>query len=193
MTKTRDMLVDVARQLFAKSGVENTTMNDIALASKKGRRTLYTYFKNKNEVYQAVVESELDHILHSLQEMAGQDVPPEKKLVNYIYTRMEAMKEAVLRNGTLRAEFFRDIWKVEQARKYMDLREMQLIKGILDEGVNKDIFSIADTNITASVIHYALKGLDVPYIKGHFNESRIDRTSLKDYIMSFILNGIKKR
>ena len=48
MSKTRDMLIDVARQLFAKDGVENTTMNDIAKASNKGRRTLYTYFKNKN-------------------------------------------------------------------------------------------------------------------------------------------------
>ena len=42
MSKTREMLVDVARQLFAKSGLENTTMNDIAVASRKGRRTLYT-------------------------------------------------------------------------------------------------------------------------------------------------------
>ena len=193
MSKTREMLIDVARQLFAKSGVENTTMNDIALASQKGRRTLYTYFKSKNEVYWAVVESELDHILRSLQEMADQDLSPEKKLVNYIYARMEAMKEAVLRNGTLRAEFFRDIWKVEQARKYMDLREIQLIKGILDEGVNKNVFTIADTSITASIVHYALKGLDVPYIKGHFNESKIDKSSLKNYIMNFILNGIKKQ
>lgn len=192
MSKTREMLVDVARQLFAKSGVENTTMNDIAIASQKGRRTLYTYFKNKNEVYWAVVESELDHLLRSLQEMAEQDLSPEKKLVNYIYAHMEAVKEAVLRNGTLRAEFFRDIWKVEQARKYMDLREMQLIKGILDEGVSKGVFSIADTNITASIIHYALKGLDVPYIRGHFSESKTDKSSLKEYVMDFILNGIKK-
>ncbi len=35
-------------------------MNDIALASKKGRRTLYTYFKSKEDIYMAVVESELD-------------------------------------------------------------------------------------------------------------------------------------
>ena len=51
VSKTRDMLVDVARQLFARMGVDNTTMNDIAQASKKGRRTLYTYFKSKNEIY----------------------------------------------------------------------------------------------------------------------------------------------
>ena len=47
VSKTREKLVDVARQLFAKMGVENTTMNDIAMASQKGRRTLYTYFKSK--------------------------------------------------------------------------------------------------------------------------------------------------
>ena len=42
VSKTRAKLVDVARQLFAKKGVDDTTMNDIAVASKKGRRTLYT-------------------------------------------------------------------------------------------------------------------------------------------------------
>ena len=46
VSKTKAKLVDVARQLFAKMGVENTTMNDIALASKKGRRTLYTYLSS---------------------------------------------------------------------------------------------------------------------------------------------------
>ena len=51
MSKTKTMLVEVARQLFAKNGVQETTMNDIAEASGKGRRTLYTYFRNKEEIY----------------------------------------------------------------------------------------------------------------------------------------------
>ncbi|MDE6467203.1 MAG: TetR/AcrR family transcriptional regulator, partial [Duncaniella sp.] len=54
--KTRERLLDVARQLFVSNGVERTTMNDIATASDKGRRTIYTYFKNKKEIYDAVVE-----------------------------------------------------------------------------------------------------------------------------------------
>ena len=53
ISKTRNLLVDVARQLFAKKGLDDTTMNDIALASKKGRRTLYTYFKSKEDIYWA--------------------------------------------------------------------------------------------------------------------------------------------
>ena len=60
ISKTRQKLVDVARQLFAKNGIANTTMNDIAVASGKGRRTLYTYFNRKEDVYSAVIESELE-------------------------------------------------------------------------------------------------------------------------------------
>ena len=58
ISKTRQKLVDVARQLFAKNGIANTTMNDIAVASGKGRRTLYTYFSRKEDVYYAVIESD---------------------------------------------------------------------------------------------------------------------------------------
>ncbi|NLA63787.1 MAG: helix-turn-helix transcriptional regulator, partial [Bacteroidales bacterium] len=39
---TKQLFMEKARQLFAKSGFENTTMNDIAEASQRGRRTLYT-------------------------------------------------------------------------------------------------------------------------------------------------------
>lgn len=35
MVKTRDKLIDIARQLFAHKGIENTTMNDIAIAAEK--------------------------------------------------------------------------------------------------------------------------------------------------------------
>ena len=51
ISKTKDKLIDVARKLFAQKGVENTTMNDIAIASGFGRRTLYTYFDSKEEIF----------------------------------------------------------------------------------------------------------------------------------------------
>ena len=111
VSKTRDMLVDVARQLFARMGVDNTTMNDIAQASRKGRRTLYTYFKSKNEIYLAVVESELDQLHKMLVDVASKDLPADEKLLTFIYSRLDAVKALVFRNGTLRATFFRDIWR----------------------------------------------------------------------------------
>ncbi|HQG07877.1 MAG TPA: TetR/AcrR family transcriptional regulator, partial [Dysgonamonadaceae bacterium] len=74
-SKTKRSLIEVARQLFAKKGVENTTMNDIAEASKRGRRTLYTYFSSKNEIYKAVVESEFQELYKKLDEVIKQKLP----------------------------------------------------------------------------------------------------------------------
>ena len=78
ISKTRQTLVDVARQLFAMNGMENTTMNDIALASKKGRRTLYTYFKSKEDIYYAVIESELERLSDKLDEVAARKIRPQE-------------------------------------------------------------------------------------------------------------------
>ena len=87
--KTRAKLVDVARQLFAKKGVEDTTMNDIAIASKKGRRTLYTYFKSKEEIYMAVVEAEIEMLYEILHKVAQKDISPDKKILELIFTHLE--------------------------------------------------------------------------------------------------------
>ena len=92
-------------------------MNDIALTSKKGRRTLYTYFKSKDEIYLAVVESELDILSDMMKRVADKNISPDDKLLELIYTRLDAVKEVVYRNGTLRAYFFRDIWRGEKVRK----------------------------------------------------------------------------
>ena len=191
VSKTKAKLVDVARQLFAKMGVENTTMNDIALASKKGRRTLYTYFKSKDEIYLAVVESELDILSDMMKRVAEKNISPDEKLLELIYTRLDAVKEVVYRNGTLRANFFRDIWRVEKVRKSFDLREVEIIKGILDDGVKEGIFSMPDTDITDLVLHHALKGLEVPYIRGIMGDNISQRIKRRDNVMNLIFNGIK--
>ena len=136
-------------------GVENTTMNDIALASKKGRRTLYTYFKSKEDIYMAVVESELDMLSDMMKRVAEKNISPDEKMIEMIYTRLDAVKEVVFRNGTLRANFFRDIWRVEKIRKNFDIRETELIQGILEAGVKEGIFAMPDTEITAVVLHHA--------------------------------------
>ena len=191
VSKTRERLVEVARQLFARSGVENTTMNDIAQASSKGRRTLYTYFKNKEEIYQAVVESEIDKLNKMLMEVASKDLPADEKLITYIYSRLDAVKALVFRNGTLRANLFRDIWTVEKIRKDFDLRDIEVIKGILDEGIAQGLFNVPDPDIMASVLHHALKGLEVPYIRGLMGDTISQRVKRRDNVMSLIFNGIK--
>ncbi len=177
ITKTRQRLVDVARQLFAKNGIENTTMNDIAVASGRGRRTLYTYFKSKDDMYYAVIESELERLSDKMDEVAAKDMHPQDKIIELIYTHLNMIKETVVRNGNLRAEFFRNIWMVEKVRKSFDEDEIDLFKKVYADGKASGEFDIDDIDLVADITHYCIKGLEVPYIYGRLGHGMTDETS----------------
>lgn len=192
--KTRAKLVDVARQLFAKKGVEDTTMNDIAQASKKGRRTLYTYLKSKEQIYMAVVESELEMLSTQMEKAASKPVSPDKKILELIMTHLDAIKMVVYRNGTLRADFFRDIWRVEAMRKEFDRKETALFRRVLHEGKEQNLFDIDNVEITADILHYCIKGIEVPYIRGQIGEELDDETGWR-YVAKIVYGalGCKKK
>ena len=192
--KTRAKLVDVARQLFAKKGVEDTTMNDIAQASKKGRRTLYTYFKSKEQIYMAVVESELEMLSTQMEKAASKPVSPDKKILELIMTHLDAIKMVVYRNGTLRADFFRDIWRVEAMRKEFERKETAVFRRVLHEGKEQNLFDIDNVEITADILHYCIKGIEVPYIRGQIGEELDDETGWR-YVAKIVYGalGCKKK
>ena len=123
---TRTLFINVARELFAQKGKDNVTMNDIAVLAGKVRRTIYDYFNNKNEVYTAVIENEMNIIIKKLEEIMAINVDPHKKLEIYIFTRFETIKEVVFRNGSLKADFFKDIQEVEKARRPIDMKEIKM-------------------------------------------------------------------
>ena len=133
ISKTRQKLVDVARQLFAKNGLENTTMNDIATLSGK---------------------------------VATRKIRPQEKIIELIYTHLSMIRETVVRNGNLRAEFFRNIWMVEKVRKRFDDAEIELFRKVYTEGKEEGEFDIDNIDLVADITHYCIKGLEVPYIYG---------------------------
>ncbi len=190
VSKTRILLVDVARNLFAQRGKSNVTMNDIAVASGKGRRTLYTYFRNKDEVYLAVIENELDHLIERLVVVMEKNISPEKKLEEYMFVRLEAVKEAVERNGSLRADFFRNIYEVEKARRPIDIKEIRMIRTILEEGAKVNVFNIQNPQWAAMMILYALKGMEAPYLNQSIGKYINDKRAL---IVNTLFNGIVRR
>jgi len=188
VSKTKKTLIEVSRELFAKHGKRNITMNDIAEASHKGRRTLYTYFNNKEEIFRAVINKELDYLSEELTKVFAHDCEPDEKLKKIAITHLDAVKHIVNRNGSLRADFFRDIYEVERARRKINSKEIQMIRDTLQEGIDRKIFKRMDLDLSSVVIFHLIKGLEVPYIRQSLTKSFEEN---KDNIVNFIFNGIK--
>jgi AcrR family transcriptional regulator len=76
----RDRLIDAATELVYRQGIEATTLADIAGAATVPLGNVYYYFKTKDEIIDAVVQSHLDIIRTTLAEIETSHRTPKGRL-----------------------------------------------------------------------------------------------------------------
>lgn len=81
-TSTRDEIIKATVELFREKGYDNVTISDIAAGAKVGKGTFYHYFKNKEELFWACV----DTIFYDI----GKDIPE-------LQTETDALKRLWIR------------------------------------------------------------------------------------------------
>jgi len=124
---TRDMIIGVAAELFGTVGLRRTTMETIAAAAGRGRRTIYMYFSNKAEIYEAVVEGELNRIIKQLREIAASDESFGLVLKNYTAERIKLLEDLGRRNPLLMKDFALGLSRVEKLKERLFREEIEVI------------------------------------------------------------------
>lgn len=174
--KTRETIICTAHTLFAEQGVDKTSMTDIAEAAQKGRRTLYTYFKNKKELYYAVIEKELEEVSGELRSGIAPEETAMNQLLQLFRKHLDTMYMLVMRNGSLDSEFFTDVQALGRTRLKFDVHEMEIIKEILSSGVEKKEMQVPDVDNMAWVLLNLFRSLEIPYI------NRVNRQIERDFM-----------
>lgn len=185
---TRHQILNVAREVFANLSVYKTTMDDIAKASKLGRRTLYTYFRSKDDLYAAVVADEIDNLMEGLRKLVNDKHSPEIKLKHYFRQRYYYMQDLLKRNPSVKYDYIKNSERVEKIRKELDKEELLLVNRILMDGNQKGCFKVKDTERVSHLMLITLKGLELQFIKKDFDASCTDTVETLYYT---IFNGIK--
>ena len=196
VTKTRDKLIEVARQLFARKGIDNTTINDIATASDKGRRTIYTYFKNKREIYNAVIERESVQLVARLKDVVNSTLPPLEKMRRYLLTRFEIISDIVVtrENGSsFRTFFSRDFRRVDRIRRLAVSKERVLFASVINEGITSGDFDPDQAHRVESFVITIFQGVDYSHIRDNFDEIGIDRDKLSNDVTDFVIDAITRK
>ena len=76
----KNEIIKAARDLFLKNGFAGTSMDDIAIMSEFSKRTLYTYFTSKEEIYYAVLYLAIEKNLPSYEKAIKSEELGIKKL-----------------------------------------------------------------------------------------------------------------
>ncbi len=187
LSKTKNRIIHVAKSLFTEKSVYKATMNDIACAAQMSRRTLYMHFRNKDEIYQYVVDDHVNSINAKLQKAADSALPPDRKLKFYILARFNVIDNLVRQNKYIRYDFIFNNLRVEQLRKGIDSKEIQLLRQIIHDGKKQSIFKVSDPDTFAKTLLIMFKSLEQPFIIiGH---RKRNTQTLNEYV-DLLFNGI---
>lgn len=184
----KNYIVKVALGVFGRLGFAKTTMNDIAIAAKKGRRTIYQYFKNKDEVYAAVIENETEKLINQLLSVIESDRPPVDKLEQYFILRVKIIYKLAVENQAIKYGFFHDYKRIERIRYLFDDRDFQLTIRILKEGMDKGDFHTNDVELTAKNIGMAARSLEKECINFNYNQACIKQMT---HFIQLIIKGLQ--
>ena len=92
-TATRDLVFKAAAEAFSRSGFEGVGVDDIARAAGVNKAMLYYHFKNKLDLYRAIVRDMLSAVSDAVISIADSDDGPPAKIERFIET-LATMREA---------------------------------------------------------------------------------------------------
>ncbi len=186
----RENILKIAQEIFSKYGYKKTTLDDIANAVRKGKSSLYYYFKSKEDIFQAVILKEVDILGRELDKVVNRNSDPVDKLRDYILTKLTTYRSLANFYNALENDITA-IGFIEDLKHKYEQYEIRMIKRILIEGVRKDEFEIYDFNLAAIGITTAIKGLEMPLTAGSYSSIDLERSV--DIILKIMCYGIMKR
>ncbi len=166
----RSEIIKAASNLFRKYGYLKTTMEDIAKAIRKGKSTLYYYYKSKDDVFLDVLTRESDSIITLIHERVNKIESAEDKLIQYFeiiiqeairvsnfYILMldELRNESILHDKVDTIYADKDIEFIENIIKYGIERKEFLATKLEDARRVAELISLSTKNL---IIHYFIPG-----------------------------------
>jgi AcrR family transcriptional regulator len=194
MAPIHERILMAARQLFARHGLQKVTMDDVAKAMDMGRSSLYYYYKNKEEVLEAVMAFEIKQILGEVAKAVDHAETTEGKLRAFCLTKLQATRKRRERYETLEANM-----EAEEKSSYTRSRqkltrefkeqEIALVRRILNLGIGAGEISLPDPDTFIFVFLSSLQGLKKEFVH---EKSPRPLAPTVDAFIKLIMHGIKQ-
>ena len=187
-------IINGAKKLMQQYGLKKTTMEDIAKAAGKSKSTLYYYFKDKEEIFDRVINLEIDEFFQTVKITVNKQADAISMLKAYIVTKVKTLRDKTnlysfaIENdlqGRVNKEF-------TNLRNRYDNEEKKLIGSILTKGVESKLFTneiTPEIDTLSELLVSCIRGVEMDIIAHNKNKALADKA---DLLVSILIKGIGK-
>jgi TetR/AcrR family fatty acid metabolism transcriptional regulator len=190
-TDKYELIIESAIQLYAKKGFHNTKIKDITDNASLAAGTFYLYFKNKEDLLEALLKKYLELGFVRLEDIYHQNIPAKEKLLLFISENIDFFFDhqyffMIYAEYSSKKDEFHPIKKhYEFIIKYLDM-----VSNIIKQGQNEGQFK---QNINLKIASRSLRGMIVMNLIAILvfkDPSGITKEELSDNISGIFINGI---
>ncbi|MBE9521673.1 MAG: TetR/AcrR family transcriptional regulator [Proteobacteria bacterium] len=182
-----ESILDTAKKMFARYGLRKTSLDEVARMARVAKATIYNYFGSKDRVYLEVLRREMDEVVEKISSLVAQEALPGDKLIAFARAKFQYMRQAINILNLDREGIEKLLPSAEDIRSELFKREVDIIRSILNEGVEKRVFQTNNTLLTASAIAHGLRGFELNWLVQE-SEEKID--GYLDELMSILFHGL---
>lgn len=150
-TELKKKIMQSALENFAKNGFDRTRMEDIATAAGLAKGTLYLYFKNKEDLFYAICDHNLEELRNQLSRLFNrkENIMPDAERFYDEYRKGSLGSDTIwfeMIALSTRSPKLRKILAENQSKVYQVIKEFlktQIERGFLREDISIDVIASA--------------------------------------------------
>ncbi len=183
----REQILVTAKSLFIQQGYHGLAMRQISEALGVSKAALYYHFKDKEELFLAILSSNLDELEKAIDDIQSTQISCSEKIVSFVeyVLKQPAEQRAIIRLASQEISQLSATSRKKFDKTYHD-RFIGKLQLIFQAGIENHEFRSMDS----SVATWALLGIMYPYFYPAHTGATPVRTETIRQIISIYLNGV---
>lgn len=183
----RKMILDAASQSFAQYGYKATTMELVAKIANVGKGTIYTFFSNKDELFEEILNLALKEMINAMEKGIKEGETFAQKLLRVMDLLMEFRAKHEL--FVKLAQENRDVGTQQAMDGLMRMENIALdyISGEIGKGIRKNEIKPCDTKAVAYIMLKMYIVLAVGWSEFH---EPMSNEKVKEYMRLLLFEGL---
>lgn len=180
--ETKKRILEASMDVFSHKGYAASNIREIAKAAKISIGTVYIYFKNKEELYQNLIENKKQELTDRVVAMFLEEKSASESLKEFIRVHLEYAvrhREFILLH--IREHGFS--FGIEKKRAFFN-QQIVIIKKIIKNGIKSGEFRRSDPDNIAKIIMGTLRGIILTIALDNVN---IKPEELSNFILCALL------
>ncbi|HDX9588359.1 TetR/AcrR family transcriptional regulator [Bacillus sp. WLY-B-L8] len=182
-------IIEAATKSFSAFGYKATTMDQVAKLANVGKGTIYTFFKNKEELFGEIISNLIAEMRQVAELAIDSNEPFFENVHRALYSILEFRKDHQLMIKLIQEERDMGTKEVQEVMKQLDSTVITFIKLRLEEAIAKGEIMECDPEITAFIMVRLYISLIFDWEKHH---EPLEKEHIAELFELYLLKGLSK-